>query len=134
MELKDVKPNQGNIDVVVTVVKKEAPRSFEKFGKKGRVCNVIVKDATDQVTLTLWNDDIDQVSEGDTIHLQNGWCSEFRNEKQLSTGKFGKIEVIQGAVDRKTVFTNDPSMFSSSAGEEAEEGSEEETDEEELVE
>ncbi|HIG93660.1 MAG: replication factor A1 [archaeon GW2011_AR9] len=135
MELKDIKPNQGNIDVVVTVIRKDSPRTFEKFGKKGKVCNVVVKDGTGQVTLTLWNDDIDLVNEGDTIHVQNGWCSEYRNEKQLSTGKFGKIEVIKGAVDRNTVFTNDPAMLAGGApdqeendedAEEPEEASEEE--------
>ena len=32
MELKDVNPNTGNVDVVVDVVSKDEPRTFEKFG------------------------------------------------------------------------------------------------------
>lgn len=119
MEIKDLKANQGNIDLVAEVVEKEEPRAFEKFGKSGRVCNAKLKDATGVVKLTLWNNDIELVSIGDKVHLQNGWCSEFKGDKQLSTGKFGKIEVVEkasgvGKADdgsEKTVFTNDPNVL-----------------------
>ena len=84
MEIKDVQPNKGNIDVVVDVVQKESPRTFEKFGKKGKVCNAKVKDNSGEITLTLWNDDADKVNVGDKLHLQNGWCAEYKGEKQLS--------------------------------------------------
>jgi len=83
MEVKDIKPNQGNIDLILEVVDKEEPREFEKFGKKGKVCNAKVKDGSGAIKLTLWNEDIDKINVGDKIHLQNGWCSEFRDEKQL---------------------------------------------------
>ncbi len=116
MEIKDVKPNQGNIDLVAEVKTKEQSRSFEKFGKKGKVCNAVLKDKSGEITLTLWNDDADAVKVGDKINLTNGWCSEYKGAKQLSTGKFGKIELLEaGAVAAvsasKTVFTNDPGML-----------------------
>lgn len=142
MEIKDIKPNTGNIDLVLNIVEKEKPRSFEKFGKPGRVCNALVRDETGEIKMTLWNDDIDKVEVGDKVHLQNGWCSEFKGEKQISTGRFGKIEVIEKAagMDKpKEVLTNDPELLGQgSAGEWTdEENSDEETtpiDEEEFVE
>ena len=109
MEIKDIQANQGNIDIVAVIVEKEEPRSFEKFGKVGKVCNAKLKDDSGEIKLTLWNDDIEKVNQGDKIHLENGWCSEFRNEKQLSTGKSGKIEVLGAA--ENTVYTNDPSLL-----------------------
>lgn len=114
MEIKDVKSNQGNIDLVAEVKTKEQSRSFEKFGKKGKVCNAVLKDKSGEITLTLWNDDADSVKVGDKIHLTNGWCSEYKGAKQLSTGKFGKIELLEAgkaAAASKTVFTNDPGML-----------------------
>lgn len=111
MELKDIKPNSGKIDVVVHVVQKETPRTFDKFGKKGKVCNALVQDETAKVTLTLWNEDVDKVDVGDKVHVQNGWCSEYKGEKQLSAGKFGKIEVIGKGEQAPEVFTNDPGML-----------------------
>ena len=136
MEVKDIHPNMGNIDLVLEVVTKEESRTFEKFGKKGKVCNSLVQDATGKISLTLWNEDIEKVKVGDKIHLQNGWCSEFRGEKQLSAGKFGKIEIVESGPP--TVFTNDPQMISPSVTEddssEEEEGEGGEHIDEEFVE
>ena len=117
MEIKDINGNQGNVDIVAEVVAKDEPRTFEKFGKSGRVCNAKLKDASGEVKLTLWNDDIEKVNVGDRIHLEKGWCSEYKGEKQVSSGKFGKIEILEstGKKNRpesrneagsETVFTN----------------------------
>ncbi|HLD79930.1 MAG TPA: DNA-binding protein [Candidatus Nanoarchaeia archaeon] len=95
MKIKDLQVNQGKVDLIVEVIEKDEPRTFEKFGKTGSVCNAKVKDNTGSVILTLWNDDISKIKVGDQIHLQNGWCSEFKGEKQVSAGKFGKIETIK---------------------------------------
>ncbi|MBT4805246.1 hypothetical protein HON71_03675 [Candidatus Woesearchaeota archaeon] len=133
MEIKDLKPNAGNVDLVLEVVDKEEPRTFEKFGKSGSVCNVKVKDETGTVKMTLWNEDIESVKVGDKIHLQNGWCSEFRDELQISSGKFGKIEVVE-AMENNTVLTNDPNMLNPQMPEGNEGPDSEETVEEEVVE
>ena len=106
MEIKDVKSNQGSVDVVLDIIKKESPRTFEKFGKEGKVCNARAKDKTGEITITLWNEDVEKVDVGDKVHISNGWCSEYKGEKQLSTGKFGKIEVVKKG--SKEVFSNDP--------------------------
>jgi len=95
MEIKDLQPNQGNIDLVLNVKEKEDERTFEKFGKSGRVCKATVVDGSGEVKLTLWNEDVDKVNAGDKIHLKNGWCSEYQGEKQLSSGKFGTIDVLE---------------------------------------
>ena len=63
MAIKDLEARQGNVNLTVDVVDLGDVREFEKFGKKGRVCNAKVKDATGEVTLTLWNEDIDKVDE-----------------------------------------------------------------------
>ena len=123
MEIKDIEANKGNVDIVAEVVSKDEPREFEKFGKKGSVCNAKLKDESGEVKLTLWNDDIGGVEIGDKIHLQNGWCSEYQGEKQLSAGKFGKIEVVEKG--QTEVFTNDPKMLAGEGMPGMEEDSEE---------
>ena len=134
MEIKDSKPNTGNVDIVAEVASKEKPRSFEQFGKTGRVCNATLADGSGSVKITLWNDDIEKVNVGDKIHLQNGWCSEYKGEKQVSSGKLGKLVVVEKG---KQVFTNDPAMLAGPGGgdedegdgsEEPEDGLEEEVD------
>lgn len=95
MEVKDLKARMGNVDIVLTIVEKNPVREFDKFGKKGRVCNATAQDATGQISLTLWNDDVDKVNMGDKIELKNGWVGEYQGSLQLSTGKFGQLSVLE---------------------------------------
>jgi len=114
MEIKEIQANKGNVEIVGEVVKKESPRAFDKFGKKGQVCNAQIKDVSGEVTLTLWNEDVDKIKVGDKIRLVNGWCSEYKGEKQVSTGKFGKIEVLESKPE--PLLTNDPAQLEKMAG------------------
>ena len=94
MQIKDLKPKQGNVDIVVDVVDIGVPREFEKFGKPGKVATAIAKDETGDVKLTLWNEDIEKVKAGDKVHLENGYVNEWQGEMQLTTGRMGKLNVV----------------------------------------
>jgi len=94
MAIKDLQARQGQVDLIAEVTEKGDIREFDKFGKKGRVCNAKIKDDTGDVKLTLWNEQIDQIKVGDKVHIINGWVAEWQGEKQLSTGKFGQLEVV----------------------------------------
>ena len=96
MAIKDLKIREGNVDLVVEVIDKGEVKEFSKFGKPGKVCNAKVKDDSGEVTLTLWNEDIDKVKVGDKVHIKNGYVREWQGEPQLSTGRFGELEVIGG--------------------------------------
>ncbi len=108
MEIKDLKPKQGNVEIVAEVISKSDPRTFDKFGKTGRVCNAKIKDATGQITLTLWNEQVDSVNVGDTVKIENGYVNEWQGEMQLTSGKFGKIEVVgKGAANSSDSMNTD---------------------------
>jgi len=94
MTIAELQPRQGNVNIEVTVTEIATPREFNKFGKAGRVANAKIKDESGEMTLTLWNEQLDQVKVGDKVKITNGWVSEWQGEKQLSTGKFGTLEVI----------------------------------------
>jgi len=95
MNLAELQPKQGKVDIVVEVIEMSDAHTFNKFGKEGRVCNAKVKDDSGEMTLSLWNEQIDLVNVGDKIHIINGYVNEYQGEKQLTTGRFGKIEVIE---------------------------------------
>ena len=115
MNISELQPKQGNVELEGEIVEKEDAREFEKFGKPGKVCNAILKDTSGTVKLTLWNEQIDTVSIGDKIKITNGWVSEWQREKQLSAGKFGKIEVMGSGTPQDTTtdafVTNDPQIL-----------------------
>jgi len=108
MAIKDLQVRQGNVDVVVDIVDVGEVREFEKFGKSGRVATAIAKDETGDVKLTLWNDQIDQVKAGDKVHISNGYVNEWQGEKQLTTGKMGKLEVVGESQGKKEEMTQPP--------------------------
>ena len=111
MQIKDLKPKIGNVDVIVDIVDIGAPREFNKFGKPGRVATAIAKDETGDIKLTLWNEDIDKVSAGDKIHLTNGYVNEWQGEMQLTTGRMGKLEVVgkaEASASDSVIRTNMP--------------------------
>ena len=94
MQIKDLKPKQGNVDIIIDVVDVGEPREFQKFGKPGKVSTAIAKDETGDIKLSLWNEDTERIKAGDKIHLTNGYVNEWQGEMQLTTGRLGKLEVI----------------------------------------
>ena len=94
MQIKDLKPKMGNVDVIIDIIDVGAPREFQKFGKPGRVATAIAKDETGDVKLSLWNEDIDKFKAGDKVHISNGYVNEWQGELQLTTGRMGKMEVV----------------------------------------
>lgn len=95
MKVADLK-DRARVDVIeLEITSKSEPREVNtKFGEQLRVADCVGKDDTGEVTLTLWNDEIAQVNEGDRIRITNGWVSSFRNKLQLSAGKYGKLEIL----------------------------------------
>ena len=94
MEIKDLEPRQSNVEVVATIKSIDEPREFEKFGNPGKVANATIEDESGSMKLTLWNEQIEKVKVGDKIHITNGYVNEWQGESQLTTGKFGQLEIV----------------------------------------
>lgn len=94
VKVSDLKAGQGKVDIEVVVKSKAEPRTFNKYGRDLRVANAVVGDESGEISLSLWNDDIDKINAGNKVKITNGYVSEFNGQKQLTSGKFGKIEVV----------------------------------------
>ena len=95
MNIKELQVRQGNIEVTGTIADKGQVRQFNKDGKQLRVCDSTLQDDTGKVKLSLWNEQVDLVNVGDTVKISKGYVNEWQGEKQLSTGKFGTLEVVK---------------------------------------
>ncbi|MFC1691124.1 SOSS complex subunit B family protein [Nanoarchaeota archaeon] len=95
MQINELKPKQGKIELTAKVSDKGEVREFNKFGKEGKVCNATIKDETGEIALTLWNDQVDQINIGDKVKITNGYVNEWQGEMQLTSGKFGELEVVE---------------------------------------
>ncbi|MFO7872555.1 MAG: SOSS complex subunit B family protein [Candidatus Undinarchaeales archaeon] len=91
MKISEVIAQQSATLKNVEVTEKDEPREFQKYGKTLRVCNGTIKDDSGEMQLTLWNDEVDQISEGDKIDIVDGWVKEWQGDLQISSGRNGKI-------------------------------------------
>ncbi len=94
MNIANLKTGQSNVNVEGVVSDVGEIRSFSKFGRAIKVATATLKDETGDIKLSLWNEDADRIKKGDKIKISNGFIKEFQGEKQITAGKFGKIEVI----------------------------------------
>jgi len=137
MKISELNSGQGNVEAEFVVKELEEPKTFNKFGRELRLRNAVVEDDSGTVKLTLWNDDVDKFAVGDKIKLTNGYVNEFQGEKQLTSGKFGKLEKAgEGDTEIKTDSTTTAEEPEEAAGmeEPVTEAVKEETEKEDIPE
>lgn len=108
-KISELKSGQGNANVEGILKEIGDTRVFNKFGKELKVSNAILTDDSGSIKLTLWNDDVSRFNAGDSVKIINGYVGEFQGEKQLTSGKFGKIEKT-GEKDISEVEVSDSSL------------------------
>ena len=92
VKVGDLTPYLGKVYVKAKVVELEEPR--EVSGGEHRVCEALVGDESGCIYLTLWDDSIDEFKVGDTVHVENGYVSVFKESMRLTGGKFGTVTKI----------------------------------------
>lgn len=96
--VSQLKDGMQNVDLLVKVMQVFSPKDFEKNGKKGKLCNLIVADSTGETRLTVWHDDVKKIQEqgvkrGTAILLHNCYVKEFNSNPQLNLSFKGSFEL-----------------------------------------
>lgn len=94
IKISELKVNQGKVEIEATVVSVGELRTYNKFGKDLKVKEATVSDGSGEIKLSVWNEDTDKIEVGKKVKVTNGYVTEFKGEKQLSAGKFGKLEIL----------------------------------------
>ncbi len=84
------------VDVEAKVIQKSEIRevSSRYTNESYRVADATVEDETGTITLTLWNEQTEQVNVDDRVKIENGYIKSFRGELQLNSGKYGTLTVL----------------------------------------
>ncbi|MEM3623323.1 MAG: hypothetical protein QXZ02_06200 [Candidatus Bathyarchaeia archaeon] len=100
VKVSELTPNSRAVNVTAKVVSKSEIRNIAtgRDGAPHRVCDALVGDETGCVYLTLWDDNIDKINEGDTIKVGNGYITLFRGNMRLNVGRYGSLEVAKEAL------------------------------------
>ncbi len=95
MKINEIKIGTGNISLQAKVIDISESREVQtKYGKKN-VADALLEDESGQISLTLWEDNINSVSVGDTISVNGAYVTQFRDKIQLNVPRSGKVEVIK---------------------------------------
>jgi len=90
--IKDLQIGMKQINLRAKVLEITKPTLvFTRFGNYASVANASIADETGIIKLCLWNEQINNISVGNIIQIENANVSMFRGEKQLRVGKKGKI-------------------------------------------
>jgi GNAT superfamily N-acetyltransferase len=92
-KVENLKAGQQRVVVEGRVDKISGTRGVEsrKTHEELRVADAVVSDDTGSVKLTLWNEQIGQVTANSSIRIEEGYVKEFRGEVQLGVGKWGQV-------------------------------------------
>ena len=96
MKISELKGGMRSINVEASVVSVSESRTVNKRdGGTAKVADVIIKDDSGEIKLSLWEDQIAMVKAGSKISIENGYTTSFRGENQLSVGKYGKLNIVE---------------------------------------
>ena len=96
IKLSQLEAGMQSLELTVRVMHIFSPKKFEKDGKKGSYCKLIVADDSGEIKLTLWHKDVERLQDekiqrNDLLLLKNCFVTEFNGVKQLSLGKGSEL-------------------------------------------
>jgi replication factor A1 len=90
--IKDLRTGMSHVSLKAKILEVTQPKHVvTKYGNNASVAKALIADETGTIKLCLWNGQIDSVSVGDTIQIENAQASVFRGERFLSLGKKGTL-------------------------------------------
>jgi len=106
-DIGNMRVGQGGLSFKAHVVRKSEVRAVTtRDGTPLLVCSITLSDGTGQIPLAVWNSQINEISEGDLVEVQNARVRNFRGEIQLALSrKAGVLRVLEPAVKAKQTVT-----------------------------
>ena len=94
--IQDLRVGMNHVTLKAKVLEVTQPKQvFTRYGNYASLAKAVIEDGTGQIKLCLWNDQIDAVSAGSTVQIENARTSTFKGERQLSLGKTGTVNNIE---------------------------------------
>ena len=87
-DIEDLVP-ETKANIIARIVRIPTPRTYEKNGKEGKVTSLELKDATGEISYTLWNKNVDLIDElgldaGDSVKILGAQVRERNGELSLT--------------------------------------------------
>ena len=83
----------GRIELLV--LRRYPRRTVMSKGWTGSIAAACGRDESGLIGLVLWGNQVDRVRTGDIISIQGGWCRYSHGQKVVSTGRTGRLTVLE---------------------------------------
>ncbi len=93
----ELNPSSRAVNVLAKVLSRSEVRNVAagRDGEPHKVSDALVGDETGCIYLTLWDDNIEKVHDGDTVTVKNGYINLFRGNMRLNVGRYGTLEIAE---------------------------------------
>jgi replication factor A1 len=97
----ELKPRMKNLTIRFKVLEKSEAREVTSRRDQSthRVLDAVVGDPTGIVTVPLWDDSIENIEEGNTYLLKNGYTGLFKGFLRLNIGRYGEVAPAEEAIE-----------------------------------
>jgi replication factor A1 len=96
--IKDLRTGMHHVTLKAKILEVAEPKHVvTRYGNHACVAKALIVDETGTIKLCLWNGQIEGVSAGATVQIENAQVSAFRGENQLSLGKTGTLSNVETA-------------------------------------
>jgi replication factor A1 len=93
MKINELKPGMRGVGVTAKVDSVTEPRTVNlRTGGTAQVADATISDESGSIKLSLWDDQIGMIKQGDKISVENGYTQAFRGENSLNIGRYGKLK------------------------------------------
>lgn len=93
MKINEIKRGMSGISITAKIIDISDTRDVQtKYGRRS-VADATLEDETGQISMSLWENQINSVAVGDTVTVSGAYVTEFRDKLQLSIPRTGKIEI-----------------------------------------
>jgi replication factor A1 len=99
IKVGDLNSYSRKVYTIVKVMSKTEVREVtsRKDMSTHRVAEALVADDTGSVYLTLWDDVLDEVEEGQVLNIKDAYVNLFRGSMRLNLGRYGTYDVLEEA-------------------------------------
>ncbi len=99
IKVGDLNSYSRRVYTVVKVMSKTEVREVtsRKDMSTHRVAEALVADETGSVYLTLWDDVLDEIEEGQILNIKDAYVNLFRGSMRLNLGRYGTYDVLEEA-------------------------------------
>jgi len=95
VKIADLEEGMSNVSVEGKIMEISEKREVQtKYGKRN-VANAVLEDESGEISLNLWQEQIDEVKVGDRVSIKGAFVTKFKDKLQLNIPRSGKIEVVR---------------------------------------